>query len=186
MGKDYLQTFLNLNISVKYKNNVQACMNKMENYFKLQCHVVYERYVFNICEQVQEESVDSYITSLRKLALSCEFGMLTDEFKSVTVWSLLLLTGEQKENFCKRKLSRWTKQLTLHILKKITSKQLLESMKSDTTSPLKVTVNLAEKRKSKDFKKQPSGKPKQGKNCFPNRKKLTENRKCNNCGTQHK
>ena len=31
------------------------------------------------CEQNQGESIDSYITRLRKFASSCEFGTLTDE-----------------------------------------------------------------------------------------------------------
>ena len=79
MGKDCLQTFLNLNISAEDRNNVEACMAALENYFKPQRNVVYERYVFNSCEQNQGESVDSYVTRLRKFASSCEFGTLTDE-----------------------------------------------------------------------------------------------------------
>ena len=47
MGKDCLQTFLNLNISAEDRNNVEACMTVLENYFKPQHNVVYERYVFN-------------------------------------------------------------------------------------------------------------------------------------------
>ena len=60
MGKDCLQTFLNLNISVKDSNNVEACMIALENYFKLQPNVVYKRYVFNSCEQNQGDSVDRF------------------------------------------------------------------------------------------------------------------------------
>ena len=40
---------------------------------------VYERYVFNTCVQQSEESVQSYVTRLRKLAASCKYGALTDE-----------------------------------------------------------------------------------------------------------
>ena len=79
MGKDCLQTFLNLDISVEDRNNVEVCMTALENYFKPQRNVVYERYVFNSCEQNQGESVDSYVTRLRKFASSCKFGTLTDE-----------------------------------------------------------------------------------------------------------
>ena len=79
MGKDCLQTFLNLNISVEDRYNVEACMTTLENYFKPQCNVAYERYVFNSCEQNQGESVDSYVTCLQKFASSCKLGMLTDE-----------------------------------------------------------------------------------------------------------
>ena len=41
---------------------------------------MYERYVFNTCSQASEESVQTYVTKLRKLAASCEYGALTDEF----------------------------------------------------------------------------------------------------------
>ena len=53
MGKSCLQTFLNLNISVEHRNNVEACMTALENYCKPQRNVVYERYVFNSCEENQ-------------------------------------------------------------------------------------------------------------------------------------
>ena len=71
MGKDCLQTFLNLNISAEDRNNVEACMTALENYFKPQRNVV--------CEQNQGESVDSYVTRLRKFASPCKFETLTDK-----------------------------------------------------------------------------------------------------------
>ena len=40
---------------------------------------MYERYIFNTCVQQSEESVQSYVTRLRKLAASCEYGVLTDD-----------------------------------------------------------------------------------------------------------
>ena len=51
----------------------------MDNYFKPSRNVVYERYVFNTCGQTNDESVQSYVTRLRKLATSCECGELTDD-----------------------------------------------------------------------------------------------------------
>ena len=68
MGKDCLQTFLNLNILAEDRNNVEACITALENYFKPHRNVVYERYVFNSCEQNQGEPVDSYVSRLLKLA----------------------------------------------------------------------------------------------------------------------
>ena len=57
----------------------------------------------------------------------------------------------------------------------ITSKQL-EFMKSNANDPPKEEVNLVGKGKGMHFKKQPSGKPRQGKNASP--KKKTTNWKC--------
>lgn len=71
---------------------------------------------------------------------------------------------------------------------KITSKQL-EATKSDTMAPPKEEVNLVGKEKSKNFKKQSNDNFKSRKNRFPNKKKQKAdpgNRRCKNCGTQHK
>ena len=41
---------------------------------------MYERYVFfNTCVQQSEESVQTYVTRLRKLAVPCEYGALINE-----------------------------------------------------------------------------------------------------------
>ena len=79
MAKDCLQIFLNLNIPDEDKNNVQACMAALENYFKPKCNVIYEQFVFNVYLQNPGESVDNYVTCLWKCASSCKFGSLTDE-----------------------------------------------------------------------------------------------------------
>ena len=38
----------------------------------------YERYVFNKCDQQQGQSFDSYLTALRSLIKTCNFGTLQD------------------------------------------------------------------------------------------------------------
>ena len=42
-------------------------------------NVIYERYKFNNRSQVQAESIDTYITTLRALAETCEFETLKDD-----------------------------------------------------------------------------------------------------------
>ena len=80
MGRDCLQIFLNLNLSVEDRKKVDKCLEALELYFKPTRNVVYERYVFNTCVQQSDESVQSYVTRLRKLAASCEYGERTDDF----------------------------------------------------------------------------------------------------------
>ena len=58
---------------------VKGCLDGLEAHFKPQRNVVYERYVFNSCVQIVEESVDVYVNRLRKIASSCEFGALTNK-----------------------------------------------------------------------------------------------------------
>ena len=74
-----LQILLNLNLSKEDKKGIGKCLEALENYFKPSRNVVYKRYVFNTCVQQNEQSVQSYVTRLRKLAASCEYGALTDE-----------------------------------------------------------------------------------------------------------
>ena len=80
MGRDCLQIFLNLNLSVEDRKKVDKCLEALELYFKPTRNVVYERDVFNTCVQQSDKSVQSYVTRLRKLAASCEYSERTDDF----------------------------------------------------------------------------------------------------------
>ena len=79
MGRECLQILLNLNLLEDDKKKIDKCLEALESYFKPSRNLVYERYVFNTCVQQSEESVQSYVTRLRKLATSCEYGAVTDE-----------------------------------------------------------------------------------------------------------
>ena len=79
MGRECLQILLNLNLPEDDKKKIDKCLEALESYFKPSRNLVYERYGFNTCVQQSEESVQSYLTRLRKLAASCEYGALTDE-----------------------------------------------------------------------------------------------------------
>ena len=85
---------------------MQACMTALENHLKPKPDVVYEQYIFNSCEQNSGESVDSFVTRLRKYASSCGFGLLDDELILDRLAISLLEKGT------KRKLLR-EKSLTL-------------------------------------------------------------------------
>ena len=74
MGRECPQLLLNLNLSEEDKKKIDKCLEALEKYFKPTRNVVYERYVFNTCSQTSEESVQTYVTRLRKLATSCEYG----------------------------------------------------------------------------------------------------------------
>ena len=53
-------------------------LEKMVNYCIGECNEIYERYVFNRRDQESNESVDAYVTALRKLAKTCNYGTLAD------------------------------------------------------------------------------------------------------------
>ena len=79
MRKDCLQIFLNLRLSSELQQDIHECIEGLEAYFKPKRNVVYERYLFNMCQQNSEETVDSYVNRLRKAASTCHFGTLTEE-----------------------------------------------------------------------------------------------------------
>lgn len=53
-------------------------MAALEKYFKPKINVVYERFLFNSAMQNPEERIDAFVNTLRKMALSCKYGALTD------------------------------------------------------------------------------------------------------------
>ena len=71
LGKECLQIFLNLKLSEEQRNDVNECMAALEAYFKPKRNVVYERYIFNTCTQIEGETVDGYVNRLRKHASTC-------------------------------------------------------------------------------------------------------------------
>ena len=102
MGKDCLQTLLNLNISVDDRNSVQACMNALQNTFCFQYLGAKSRRIS--CQP-------RHLPSGARISL-----WMLSAYRWVNPdWSLILLTEEQKEDFLERKLLRWTKRLTLRI-----------------------------------------------------------------------
>lgn len=59
------------------KNDIKTTLAKLDNYFIPDKNITYERHVFFLREQ-RDESIDSYVTDLRDLSSSCDFGSLTD------------------------------------------------------------------------------------------------------------
>lgn len=51
---------------------------RTEKYCIWGCNETYERYVFNRRDHETNETVDAYVTAVRKLAKTCNYGALTD------------------------------------------------------------------------------------------------------------
>ena len=78
MRRECLQILLNLSLSEEDKKKIDKCLEALENYFKPE--TLWMSGVLNTCLQSSEETVQTCVTRLRKLAASCEYGALTDEF----------------------------------------------------------------------------------------------------------
>ena len=79
MGKDCLRIYHHLDISAEDKQDVKKSLDALESHFKPTKNVIYDRYVFNTCTQGPAEGIDQYMTRLRQLASSCDYGNLTDD-----------------------------------------------------------------------------------------------------------
>ena len=60
------------------RKDPEVILEKMKVYCIGECNETYERYVFNRRDQESNESADAYVTALRKLAKTCNYGSLTD------------------------------------------------------------------------------------------------------------
>lgn len=58
------------------RKKIDLILGALQRHFEPTRNVVYERFKFNTCEQSQGETVAQYITKLRQLASTCEFGGL--------------------------------------------------------------------------------------------------------------
>ena len=58
-------------------NRLEPLVKKFKDYCNPRKNVTFERYVFN-CRNQKEEGIDQYVTELKTLAGSCEYGVLRD------------------------------------------------------------------------------------------------------------
>jgi len=78
MGKDCYKILQRLSDS-ENKATVDETLTALEQHFIPKRNVTYERFVFNNCHQGPRETVDEYVTRLRSLSSTCEFGALTND-----------------------------------------------------------------------------------------------------------
>ena len=61
------------------RQDADVILAKFNEYFVPKRNTIYERYVFNSRSQKADESFDQFLTALRKLAATCEFGTFEDQ-----------------------------------------------------------------------------------------------------------
>jgi hypothetical protein len=61
------------------KESFKEAVEALEGYFAPRRNVVAERHKFRSRKQNADETVDAYLTSLRELVKTCEFGALEDD-----------------------------------------------------------------------------------------------------------
>ena len=58
------------------KKDIDSVLQKLQRYCVGETNEIYERYQFNKRDKEPKESLDAYITALRTLAKTCNFGVL--------------------------------------------------------------------------------------------------------------
>ena len=76
LGRDAQRILQHLQFNPPDKReDLPSVIEALQQHFVPQRNEVFERYVFNTAFQEQGESVDSYVTRLRKLAVTCKFAV---------------------------------------------------------------------------------------------------------------
>ena len=79
IGSDVLDIFDGLSFDTEAdQQDINKVLEKLEAYCIGETNETYERYVFNKLDRQQGESFDSYLTALRSLIKTCNFGTLQD------------------------------------------------------------------------------------------------------------
>ena len=61
-----------------HKTDITKVNEKFESFCTGKTNETFERYTFNICNQSESESIDAYVSKLRKLAKTCKYGDLLE------------------------------------------------------------------------------------------------------------
>ena len=79
MGIECKKILKRLQLSTDEMKDPSVILGKLEEYFVPTRNILYERYVFHTTEQQPHETIDQFLIKLRRLAESCQFGLLEDE-----------------------------------------------------------------------------------------------------------
>ncbi|XP_059061147.1 uncharacterized protein LOC131854044 [Achroia grisella] len=60
-------------------NNLDGVFKKLDDHFKIKKNVTVERHKFFTRSQKENESIEQYVLDLKKLAQTCEFGILNED-----------------------------------------------------------------------------------------------------------
>ena len=79
MGLECFRVLQRLNLTDEKQNSSPDIINHLNNYFISKINIIFERFKFNIRNKSINKSIDKYVTNLKHLAETCEFGNLRDE-----------------------------------------------------------------------------------------------------------
>ena len=78
-GCELLDIYNTLPVTEEDKQNYKKLKESLNCHFEPKKYTTYERYLFNTRSQQPGESIDAFMTDLRKKAKNCNYGTLQDE-----------------------------------------------------------------------------------------------------------
>lgn len=118
IGEDCLDIFNSFGLSTEDSEKFDIVIKNFDDYFAPKKNTVIARYKFFNCVQVQNESIESFVTNLKVLAKDCDFDtqeenlirdLLIIGIKDVTIKEKLLIDSElsleQAITYCRAKES---------------------------------------------------------------------------------
>ena len=74
IGTEALKIYNGMSFTEEERGNLEAIMNKFDEFTIGEINETYERYVFNSRNQGEDECIDAYVAILRTLARTCNFS----------------------------------------------------------------------------------------------------------------
>ena len=188
IGPDILEIYDGLPFANdEEKTNVDKVIELLEAYFIGETNEIYEAYVFN--QKVQEvgESFDSFLTTLRSLAKTCNFGSMLDRMIRDRVVVGIRDNATRKKLLAENKLTL-NKCIDICRASETTSKQLKEMTQTEEVSAVTTgnpkSKNFASKKFANQNKSLPLIRCKFCHKTHPRKKELCPawQRECSQCG----
>ena len=173
IGKDCFKLSRNLDMTPEDRKKEEKIIEALEKYFEPTRNVIYERYLFNTADQLQNENIDDYVTRLRQLSKSCDFGTLTDDLIRDRI-----VLGTKDPNL-RARLLREPKLNLRGAIDKARSTEVAEAQLSQMSHPPEALNYAKQERKPKGSKKPPYNQ-----NSRSTKDKPMIN-KCKYCGDSH-
>ena len=160
-----------------FKELVQA----LENHYKPQVIIIYERFKFYKRNQESHESVSTFVAALKSLAATCNFGDKLEEMLRDRLVMSLRNESTQRVLLTEKDLT-FTRAVEIAVAREAAEKDAREFSQKTTSFSREVPVN-AINLQSKAFSKQNLSKQKGKGNAKVNSSKPTK--PCSGCGKSH-
>ena len=149
MGKDCYNIYKRLPLDNENKQNIKSILDALEEYFKPDLNVTYERFIFNTCDQQNHESIDEYVNKLKGLSETCEFRTLRDSL----IKDRIVLGTKNKQvqvTLPNRKDLTLDKALSLCRNSELTEQHLIRINDASTVRAVQKSIHKKEKERKLD------------------------------------